>query len=220
MDVKLKKRLNDLYRLANDKSNSHESSLAQTILNQLMKKHGITRASEFTSDISDNDVSSEWFRFKVKIDPFSRSIAILVGSYGDDTIIFNGDCILCKKESSHTYITNIFKRYDYHINQFQFSNSTSQKSMFNRQGKADYSNGFRTGIMFYFEEKKKSDNVDNQIDNSDKLMPISQKLEKIISENAMPVSPAETNMGDIKNHQLFMIGLKHGKEWDKVYLSN
>ena len=122
--MKLKKRLNDLYRLANHEATPiNEKTLAQSVLDSLMQKHGIKHASEFTSDIHANDINEDWIRLNIKVNPFSRSIAMIVGSYTDDTIIFNGNnCIMYKKDSTDTFIKGIMKRYNYHIDQIGFTN--------------------------------------------------------------------------------------------------
>ena len=213
MNSKLNKRLNDLYRLASHAATPKaEKLLAQNYLDTLMAKHGIKSTSEFISDIDhENDVTdNNWIRFNVKVTPFSRNLAMIIGDYSEDTIIFiKNNCVMYKKESTDSFIRKILERYDYHIDQ----------SKLNRPGTKDYSHGFVYGVMGYFNNKKASESIANNEDNSEKFIVAGRQLDKIIADSVTPVTADQTNMGKIKDQKLFLMGMKHGKEWSIEYLT-
>ena len=85
-----------------------------------------------------------------------------------------------------------------------------------RSDKDDYSNGYRHGVYFYFQELREKENLKD--DNSLSLVNVSNALATLEKENLEAVGETETDMPKIKNQKIFFIGLGHGKNWKAEYL--
>lgn len=217
MDNVIKDRLNKLYSLAfHESTPEHEKVSAKNFLDRLMAKYGISDYSEFLTSGSDSNVTGDlWISFRVKggIDSFFRNVCMIIGDYCKDTIIFNGDKVMCLKGDTLNYLEKILTRFEYHVNELSSLVGTKSK-------KADYKHGFVYGVYSYFSIKASEEVESNAGNDSQSLAVISQALKTFINDNDVsPVSSEETNMGKIKDQRIFLIGLKHGKEWSLSYLT-
>lgn len=222
MDNNIKKKLASLYRLANHEATpKHEKASAEKFLKKLMKRHGITKVSEFLDNIQESDTDDSWAKYECKLNNFSRNIAAIVAKFNEDIVIFTKNGLLCKKDSTVKLIKGILDRYDYHvINMGILMNKKSNKS--------DYSHGFAFGVMSYFEEQREVESSnDSNEDNSNKLAivrnsltPINDSLTRIGKDHFSPVPDKDMDMGKIKDQRLFMLGMVHGKNWKLALLKS
>ena len=208
MNEKLKDRLNKLHNLfSHENTPEDEKNAAKYRLDLLMDKHGIT---DYSSFLDNARKESNWINFTLEsLTPFSKSIVLTVSDYLSDTVIFNGLKILCTNEKTETYIQKIMTRYNEHI-------KTMHALLKKKSDKEDYSNGYRHGVYFYFQELREKENSEN--DDSLSLVNVSHALATLEKENLGAVGENETDMPKIKNQRIFMIGLAHGKAWKTEYL--
>lgn len=217
MKDSIKDKLNKLYALAmHEATPKNEKDSAKNFMHVLMAKHGIKDYSEFLTSGSDVGSSNDtWLRYITlkPINPFIRNIAMIIGDYAEDTILFNGsNNILCVKELTHDYLDKILNRYNYHIDQ----RGNLVKS--NKNNK-DYSHGFVYGVFSYFSIKKSEEKAQNTEYNSESIAVISKALASLKDNNDVtPIDAKETDMGKIEDQRLFLLGLRHGKEFAVNYI--
>lgn len=210
INEKIKDRLNKLYNLfSHENTPEDEKNAAKYRLDLLMEKHGIT---DYSSFLDNARKESNWINFALEsLTPFSKSIVLTVSDYLSDTVIFNGLKVLCTNEKTETYIQKIITRYNEHVKNMH----TLLKK---RSDKDDYSNGYRHGVYFFFQELREEEKENSENDDSLSLVNVSSALAMLEKENLEAVGENETDMPKIKNQKIFFIGLGHGKNWKAEYL--
>ena len=208
INEKIKDRLNKLYSLfSHENTPEDERDAAKRRLDIIMAKYGLT---DYSSFLDNSRKENNWIDFVLEsISPFSKSIVLTVSDYLSDTVIFNGLKVLCTNENTETYIQKIMTRYNEHV-------KTMPTLLKKKSDKDDYSNGYRHGVYFYFQELREKENSEN--DDSFYLVNVSHALATLEKENLEAVGENETDMPKIKNQKIFFIGLEHGKNWKTEYL--